>query len=339
MRARTVKSPHSSRSTLLLALGLLLAPAAQAQTEIIALHPCHLAGVKDPQVIEETQAMCAAEMARDDVQLVRSDDVRAFLDKEPKKSCAVGKKPAECLGRLATATKANRAVLITVTPGQLTRVSGLVVDPKGELLDQKNIQIRSRGEPPAQTIRTAVSRLIEQLNLVPVKLAPLVEQQPTPPAPVEPPPTQSPTTGTAQAEPPKPSAPPEVPQVAYSAPPRSAFHWRSPVLTYAGAGVAGAGLVLAGVFTFLGNDSINKSNTFYEGGNLPTLGQLPQVSELRQKASTQRTIATVSAIVGGAALVGTGAQLWFKHRGAAPAPGATALSVGPGGVSVQVLLP
>ncbi len=334
-----MNSHHSSRSTLLLALGLLLAPAAQAQTEIIALHPCHVVGERNPQVIEEIQAICAAEMARDEVQLVHSDSVREFLALQPKKSCVVSKKPAECLGRLATATNAGRAVLITITPGQLTRVSGLVVDPKGELIDQKNIQIRSRGEPPAKTIRTAVSRLIEQLNLVPVKLAPLVEQQPTPPAPVETPPP-APTTGTAQVEPPMQSAPPEAaPQVAYSAPPRSAFDWKSPVVTYVGAGVGGAGLVLAGVFTFLGNDSINQSNTFYEGGNLPTLGQLSQVSELRQKASTQRTIAAVSATVGGLALAGMGAQLWFKHRGAAPAPGASALSVGPGGVSVQVLLP
>lgn len=336
-----MNSHHSSRSTLLvLALGLLLAPAAHAQTEVIALHPCHLAGEKNPEVIEETQAMCAAEMARDEVQLVRSDEVRAILDKEPKKSCVVSKKPSECLGRLATATNAGRAVLIIITPGQLTRVSGLVVDPKGEVIDQKNLQIRSRGEPPTKTIRTAVSRLIEQLNLVPVKLAPLVEQQPKPPAPAAtPPPAQSPTTGTAQAEPPKPSAPPEAPQVAQSAPPGSAFDWKSPVVTYVGAGVGGAGLVLAGVFTLLGNDSINKSNTYYEGGKLPSLGQLPEVSALRQKASTQRTIAAVSATVGGLALVGTGAQLWFKHRGAAPAPGATALSVGPGGVSLQVLLP
>ena len=332
-----MNSHHSSRSTLLLALGLLLTPAAQAQTEVIALHPCHLAGEKNPQVLEETQAMCAAELARDEVQLVRSDEVRAILDKEPKKSCVVSKKPAECLGRLATATNAGRAVLITITPGQLTRVSGLVVDPKGELLDQKSIQMRSRGEPPAKTIRTAVSRLIEQLNLVPVKLAPLVEQQPTPPAPVEAPPP-APTTGTAQVEPPMQSAPPAAPQVARSAP-GSAFDWRSPVVTYVGAGVGGAGLVLAGVFTFLGNDSINKSNTFYEGGKLPSLGQLPEVSELRQKASTQRTLAAVSATVGGLALAGMGAQLWFKHRGTAPAPGATSLSVGPGGVSVHVLLP
>ena len=41
----------------------------------------------------------------------------------------------------------------------------------------------------------------------------------------------------------------------------------------------------------------------------------------------------------GAALAGTGVYLWLTDRPTSPAPGTAALSAGPGGVSVHVLLP
>ncbi|HEX8819355.1 MAG TPA: hypothetical protein VF794_05480 [Archangium sp.] len=333
-----MKFHRSSRSTLLLTLGLLLAPAARAETELIALHPCNIVGAKGKQ-LEELQASCSTQVARDDVQLVSSELVRAFLDKEPKKSCVGNKKLNECLGRLAAATQASRALLITIDPGQLTRISGLVVDSKGELVDQKNIQMRSRGQPSEELAR-GITRLIEQLNLVSLKLTPLVEQQPTPQAPVvTPPPAQpsGPATGTARTEPSPRPAPPEATQVARSAPASgNGRSWKTPA-AYAGAGVGVVGLGLAGVFAITGNNAIAESNTYYQGG-LPTLDQLSQVSELREKATTHRTIAGVSAAVG-AALVGTGVYLWLNDRPASPAPGAAALSAGPGGVSIHVLLP
>jgi hypothetical protein len=355
-----VNSHRSSGPTLLLSLGLLLAPAARAQTEAIALHPCHVVGEKAPKDIEDIQGICEAAMVSANLQLVPSDDVRAFLDTQPKKSCVpVGRQFVDhkaivqnesttaCLARLAAATHVNRAVLLILTPGESTRATGLVVDSTGKTLKQMSVTPRNRGRPLKEFLQQVViPPLIKQLELVPVKPEPPVEQPLTPPEPVATPtPEQTPDTGTSRVEPspapsPVPVAPPAAPQVAQAAPAAgNAFNWKSPVVTYAGAGVAGAGLVLAGVFTFLGNDTIQQSNTFYEGGNLPSLGQLPQVYELRQKASMQRTIAGVSAAVGGLALAGTGVQLWLKHRDATPPPGTTALSVGPGGVSVHVLLP
>jgi len=128
-----VKLHSSSRPTLFLALGLLLAPAARAaepapaRTDPVALHPCAVTGEKNKDKLQDYQTACATEIAPGgEVQLVPPDQVLAFLDKEPRKSCALAKVPAECLGRLATATQASRAVLITVSPGQLTRVSGTV---------------------------------------------------------------------------------------------------------------------------------------------------------------------------------------------------------------------
>ncbi|MFY0571693.1 hypothetical protein ACN28E_48800 [Archangium lansingense] len=331
----------ASRPPLLLAFGLLLAPAASAQTDSIALHPCAIVGEKDKNTIQDYQATCATEIARGDVQLVPSDQVRAFLDKEPKKSCALAKKPSECLGRLATATQASRAVLITLNPGQLTRVSGLVVNPKGELVDQKSIQIRSRGQPQAELVRTAITRLREQLNLVPLKATPLVEQPAPPPlVTTAPPPAEvsEQPRDTAQAEQPAPpvSAPPDALGVSKQAP--SGGSWKKPV-AYTSAGVGIAALGLAGFFVIDGNNAMVESNKPYENNQYPPQSDLGRISELRAKASQQRVLAGVSAAVG-VALVGTGVYLWLDDRRAAtPTPGVAAFSVGPGGVSIVGFLP
>ncbi|WNG40536.1 hypothetical protein F0U61_47750 [Archangium violaceum] len=338
-----MKHPSSSRPTLL-ALALLLAPAAQAlepaasstaQTELVALHPCAIVGEKNKDKIPDYQAACATEIARGDVQLVPSEQVRAFLDKEPRKSCAQTKKPSECLGRLATATQASRAVLITVNPGQLTRVSGLVVNPGGEVVDQKSIQIRSRGQPQEELLRTALTRLREQLNLVPLKITPLVEPTP-PPLVAAPPPAQGPTQGTAEASGPKSSVPPEALAMTQEAR-RTGRTWKTPA-AYASAGAGVVALGLAGFFAISSNSDMAKSNEFYKDNSYPTLNQLPEIVGLREKASNKRTVAGVSAGVG-AVLVGAGAYLWLNDRPATPAPGVAALSVGPQGVSVLGFLP
>jgi hypothetical protein len=330
--------PHSTSRPLLFTLGLLLAPAASAQTDSVALHPCAIVGEKDKNKVQDHQATCATEIARGDIQLVPSDQVRAFLEKEPKKSCAPAKKPAECLGRLATATQASRAVLITLDPGQLTRVSGLVVNPRGEVVDQKSIQIRSRGQPQAELIRTAITRLREQLNLVPLKVTPLVEQPPPPPlVATTPPPAQEPALVPAPlAEAPATSAPPPAIAVSQSAS-SDGRSWRTPVAyTSAGAGVVALGL--AGYFVISGNNAMIESNKPYADNRYPPQSELANISQLRQQATTQRILAGVSAGVG-AALVGTGVYLWLNDRKAPPAPGVAALSVGPGGVSVLGVLP
>ncbi|AKJ07756.1 hypothetical protein ATI61_107206 [Archangium gephyra] len=331
--------PHPTPRPLLLTLGLLLAPAASAQTDFVALHPCAIVGEKDKAKVQDHQALCATEIARGDIQLVPSDLVRAFLDKEPKKSCAPAKKPAECLGRLATATQASRAVLITLDPGQLTRVSGLVVNPRGEVVDQKSIQIRSRGQPQAELIRTAITRLREQLNLVPLKVTPLVEQPPLPPlVATTPPPAQetTPLVPAPLAEAPTASAPPPAVGVSQSAS-SDGRTWKTPV-AYASAGAGVVALGLSGFFAISGNNAMVESNKPYANNRYPPQSELANISQLRQQATTQRILAGVSAGVG-AALVGTGVYLWLHDRKAPPAPGVAALSVGPGGVSVLGVLP
>lgn len=307
-----------------------------AQSDLVALHPCAIVGEKNKDKIPDYQAACATEIARGDVQLVPSEQVRSFLDKEPRKSCAQTKKPSECLGRLATATQASRAVLITVNPGQLTRVSGLVVNPGGEVVDQKSIQIRSRGQPQEELLRTALTRLREQLNLVPLKITPLVEQPAPPPLVATPPPAQGPSTGTVQTEPPSSSVPPEALGMTQEAR-RTGRTWKTPA-AYASAGAGVVALGLAGFFAISSNSDMARSNEFYKDNTYPTYNQLGEIVSLREKASNKRTVAGVSAGVG-AVLVGAGAYLWLNDRPAAPAPGVAALSVGPQGVSVLGFLP
>jgi hypothetical protein len=333
-----VNPPPSSRPALLLVLGFLLAPFAQAQTDLVALHPCAIVGVKDKQQLDELQALCATEMARGDVQLVPSEQVRAFLDGEPKGSCARAKTPATCLGKLATVTQASRAVLITITPGQLIRVSGLVVDATGEVADQKSIQIRNRGQPEGELVRTAITRLRAQLNVLPLKPAPLVEQPPPAPLVATPTPTLTPEPPPAPAQAEPPPAALEETRVARHQGPSLERTWKTPA-AYASAGTGVAALGLAVFLAIDGNNAMLKSNEYYANNQLPIRSELEAIAELREQASTRRTLAGVSAAVG-AALAGTGVYLWLTDRPASPpTPGAVSLSVGPGGLSLQGALP
>lgn len=348
-----MKHLPSSRPHLLLALGLLLAPAARAmepapaqapaQPGLIALHPCAVEGEKSKELLQQHQAACASEFG--DVRSVPNEQILAFLDKQPGKSCAhpaqsKSKKPdvAECLGRLATATQASRAVLITVSPGQLTRVSGLVVDPQGQLIDQKSIQMRSRGQPPEELLRTALANLHKQLKPSLPESAPVVEPPPSQPLAETPPPapqTSEPPPDTARAEAPPPvQAPPPALEVKASSTPRT---WMRPT-AYASAGAGVVALGLAGFFALSSNSDVAKSNEFYKDNAYPAFNQLDEIVRLRDSARTKRTLAGVSAGVS-AALVGAGAYLWIQGRPASPAPGVAALSVGPNGVSVLGFLP
>ena len=330
--------PPASRTALLLVLGTLLAPSAWAQSDLIALHPCAIVDVKDKQQVNDLQLTCATEIARGDVQLVSSDQVRAFLDKEAKGSCARAKKPSECLGRLATATQASRAVLITVNPGTLTRVSGLVVNPRGEVVDQKSIQLRNRGQQTqGELVRTAITRLREQLNLIPLKIAPLVEQPPPPPLVAAPAPEPAPDPARTEPPPPaKPAAPPEAIAVRPQAP-GAARTWKTPV-AYASAGVGVAALGVATWLAIDGNAAMLKSNEYYAGNKLPVRDELDDIVALRKEADTKRILAGVSTGVG-AALIGTGVYFWLGDRSTSLAPSVAALSVGPGGVSIVGTLP
>jgi hypothetical protein len=347
-------------------LGLLLAPAAQAmepdQTpaaapaprDLVALHPCAVEGEKNKELLQKYQAACASEFGN--VPLVPAEQVLAFLEKQPRKSCAQAAKTkeakeareaaeSECLGRLATATQASRALLITITRTSTTFVvHGLVVDSHGQLVKQLTTQKTHNGDLPETLVRAALSNLHKQLKPALPESPPagppsptLAEAPPPSPQPSEPTPDTAPPESIANAKVP-PATVEEGPlePIAVQASSR-APSWRRPA-AYASAGVGVVALGLAGFFALSSNSDVAKSNAFYKDNAYPAFNQLDEIAQLRESASTKRTLAGVSAGVG-AALIGAGAFLWLQDRPASPAPGVAALSVGPHGVSVLGFLP
>ena len=83
---------------------------------------------------------------------------------------------------------------------------------------------------------------------------------------------------------------------------------------------------------------MRESNTYFPAGSYPVIADVGTIVGLREQASRQRTIAGISAAAG-AVLVGTGVYLWLNDRPQASAAGLSAVSVGPGGVSLRGSLP
>ncbi len=336
--------PRARWSTLLLSLALWLAPAqralaAEEAAPPLALHPCVVVGEKNPEQARNHQLACTTVLVPANVRRVPDEQVTAFLDKEPRKTCAppAAKKTNECLARLATATQAARAVLITITPGQVTRVSGLVVGAEGEVIDQKSIQLRSRGQSQDELLRTALARLKDQLNLLPAKSV-TAAPEPTPTPPPAPP-------AVASTPPPDaPSAAPSPDALLTATPPapreRSPLlgqSWKTPV-AYSAAGVGLVAMGLAGYLALSGDQAMRQSNLPFANNGYPLVTEVDSVLALRAEASRKRTFAGIGAAAG-AVLLGTGAYLWFTDRPRAATPGLSGVSVGPGGVSVSGVLP
>lgn len=343
-----MKHLPSSRS-LLLALGLLLAPAAQAlepeqapaaapaPLDLVALHPCAVEGEKNKELLQKYQDACASEFGN--VQHVPPEQVLAFLEKQPKKTCANAREAAqsECLGRLATATQASRTLLVTITrTPSAWRAQGLVVDSQGRVIKELTTQKSHNGDLPETRIREALSNLHKQLKPVLPESPPAATTPPPPTLAEAPPPapqTSGPTPNTAPPATVEETVPAPIAVQASSRAPT----WRRPA-AYASAGVGVVALGLAGFFALSSNSDVAKSNEFYKDNAYPAFNQLDEIAQLRESASTKRTLAGVSAGVG-AALIGAGAFLWLQDRPASPAPGVAAFSVGPHGVSVLGFLP
>jgi hypothetical protein len=125
---------------LLLAIALLFAPLAWGESQRVVLHPCIIKGVQ-PSEVAPLQQACFEEINRNAVGVVPSADVVKQLGSleahcGSNASSRELKKPRACLGRLATATKAEHAVLITfvLDKERVTSISGSVFDRRGKEL-------------------------------------------------------------------------------------------------------------------------------------------------------------------------------------------------------------
>ncbi|HEX5745920.1 MAG TPA: hypothetical protein VFZ09_06730 [Archangium sp.] len=115
--------------------------------------------------------------------------------------------------------------------------------------------------------------------------------------------------------------------------------WKTPVgIASAGVGLVGGG-VLAAIFASQGGTAHDELAKFYENGAAPDPSLRDEVARLRSDIERNRTQALVSGAVG-VGLIGVGAALWFIDKPSeTKAPGSASLSIGPGGVGLQVLLP
>jgi hypothetical protein len=341
-------SNRLSRCGLLLVLsaGLLARTAgAQApQRDRIALHPCVITGGKQTN-ISDLEALCATAAVRENMNLVPSTEVRAFLEKE-RGSCAKAKNRNACLGRLAAATNASRTLYITLNPftPKSTRITGLVVDDTGKKVEERPLELaRIANQPPSDVVRSAVFQLLEQLNVSNASAQESLAIPLTPGAPPEPDPVAAPSPAPAPAPtvtaPPSQSAP--IASVKQEAP--RGRTWKTPA-GISGMAVGGAGLIVSGILISSSNSKAKEFNDAFKNG-LPPQSEMARLGMLRDDAESQRKTATIAAGVGGALAVG-GAILWLMDGSSSSASpstqgkvGTTRILAGPGQVGLHVLLP
>jgi hypothetical protein len=356
-----------SRYGLLLALSvLLLALPSQAQQRArIALHPCVITGGGKRADTAELEAVCTTSAIRETMDLVPSTEVLKFFNdeacatakdraaclanltepkrpsaKEVRGSCAKAKNRDACLGRLATSTRANRTLYITLNPytPKVTRITGLVVDTNGKRIEDRTLELpRIANQAPRDVVRFAVGQLLDQLEVAKSALPDVIPPPLTPQAEPDPfatqPTTPEPTVTPAPAPTPVVTATPE--------PPRGRT-WKTPV-GITGMAVGAVGLGLAGYFVTSSNKDAKAFNEGFAAG-LPAQSEVARLAKLRDDAESKRTTATLSAGAGAALAVG-GVILFLIDRPSGTAPpeqqkaGTTRILAGPGQVGVLVLLP
>ncbi|WP_224361601.1 hypothetical protein [Hyalangium versicolor] len=332
-----------SRYGLLLALAAAsLATSAHAQAsqrERTALHPCVITGGKKADV-SELEAICATSAVRETMNLVPSNEVRTFLEKEHG-SCAKAKNRNACLGRLAAATQATRTLYITVNPftPKSTRITGLVVDATGKKVEERPLELpRIANQPPRDVVRFAVSQLLDQMEVSKAPAPEILPMPMMPGSPVEPetPPVVAQPAPTQTSPAPAPS-----PIIIVKHEPSPGLEWKTPVGITAMA-VGGAGLITSGVLLFLGNSDAKKFNDAYAGTTLPPSTDLEDLVDLRDSAKSKHKLAAISAGAGAAVAI-TGAILWLTDRPSSPKQtgkaGSARLTAGPSQVGVLVFLP
>jgi hypothetical protein len=139
------------------------------------VHPCFIGGAKKSE-LDSLQKTCREELERLAVDVAPSSEVDTLLGKQPAKTqCALTpdrkglKEPKVCLGDLATTAQAGRAVLVSLvlSKAKVTKISGLVVDPQGNVLDQAELAAgdipRPSNPTAANAVRTAIEHVSKQL--------------------------------------------------------------------------------------------------------------------------------------------------------------------------------
>ena len=139
--------------------------------EPIALNPLVVVGGESAE--PELHSAFTTEVARLSVELVDSEQVRAFLASQRNSSC-VG--DDGCLAALAKKTGASRSVLVSVSPYSAKIVlSGRVVSASGALLRQLSSKEypKSKGRSLADSVQQVLGAFLAELDMDATELTPL----------------------------------------------------------------------------------------------------------------------------------------------------------------------
>lgn len=287
-------------------LALLLPTLASARSrETVALHPLVVVGGEP--IEEDLQGVFAAEVAKLDLDLVGSEEIRKHLQESAQSSC-IGNDA--CLAGLAQKTHASRALLVTISPYSPSLIlTGKVVTANGAVL-------RSLGG--TQFSKTAGTTLLDSAQLAFREFLEALEVDA-----LEIPPLAAPTP--AATTPPQAPARPEV-ELA-----RGSEDQTLKMAAYSCWGIGAATAAGAGVIAWtLQSDRAQLSDQLDAHGNL--LNRDPAAIALDRSLRGRSATATGLLITAGVALA-TGTALHLL------APSPTGVSVSPsagGGASVEL---
>ncbi len=284
---------------LLLLVGLHGLVAGAATRELVAAHPLVIVGGE--QADEALHTAFAAEVARLNVDLVDSEQVRAFLKTQRNESC-VG--DDRCLAELARATRASRALLVTILPhAPRVIVSGKIVLPAGRVLKVLSGREYPRGKDHLESAKQAMRKFLAELDPAQVELAPLE-------SPKEP-----------------------EPQLAVVAPPPSTVAPGAPSLrtaSYVALGVGGAALLASAAVAVSAQSEVQQTQQMLgpNGGILAE--KLDEGLERHRSLERKSAMATALLVASGASAAAAGVLYYLSL------PTSPALALGPGGGAVAV---
>ncbi len=278
------------------ALLLLGTHAWSAPREVVALHPLVVVGGEPAD--DWLHSLFTAEVARIDVELVGSEQVRQFLKSQRNQSC-IG--DDGCLANLAKATGATRTVLVTISPYSPKLVlTGRVVSASGAVIRSLPSREYPRGKSKNEATQAALRAFLKELDVTALELAPLAATtQPEPPK--KPEPVAEPVTVT-RVEP----------------PPVNTLRTAS----YVAWGVGAAALAGAGAVRLTSESTVQELRASMGGSS-----NVPQDAKSQELARTLRSREQVATglLIGAGAALATGTILFFVSDG----PGAPSVAFSP----------
>jgi hypothetical protein len=254
----------------------------------IALHPLTVVGGEGTEN-DTLQAIFASKVIALGAEPVASDEVARYVTAHG--PCTTD----TCLGQLAAATHAQRALAVSISPYSPRIVmSGRLVSASGVLV--RELAGRSYAKHGSRSVADAFAAFLHELDLDTVEPVALTPS----PAPVveAPPRTVAPPAPVALATPP--------PAVAPTSP-----HPTLRLASYLAAGAGAAALLTSGAIALSAHGDRDRLQSMLDAtGNRPPT---PEAQSLDSSLASRSKLSTALAISGGVALAGGAALFWFSR--------------------------